>query len=217
MSNDLFIIILIAVLFLITVVSLAASFMLRKKKGDRVDHEPPIHVTDKTLDVSFEACVTEINKLGTLVRSELDAKYKELLFLYGLIDEKIKEVNGLIEQSEKLISKASSAVSADEPPATAPPAFLFVDEDEWEQGDTHHFPPEVEAVPKNEMVFPVKMDSPHVMAREYRKTKKTPRFINEAHKKIWVLYEEGKEVPEIAKELGIGQGEVTLILNIAAS
>ena len=203
MKSDIIIIILIAVLFIITVVSLAASFILRKKQGsapqDVYVYQKP--ETDKNLDADFEACIGEINKLGTLIRSELDTKYKELLFLYGLIDEKLKEINELVEKGEKTLAKSNIGDVAMEPPLPDPapepenPGFVLVGEKEWGNANEEVNPP------------PAKV----------QKTRKPPRFINEAHKKIWEMFEGGREVPEIARELGIGQGEVTLILNIAAS
>lgn len=199
MNSDVFLMVMVAVLFVITVVSLVASFKLRKKQVSTVTSVPEGADAEKKLDATFETCIGEINKMGTTIRSELDAKYKEILFLYSLIDEKQKEVKELLEKSEKSLLRADMEKAAGEALLEVEPEnprFLLVGEKEWGKGSV---PFDMAAV------------------KETKKPKQAPRFINEAHKNIWDMYENGKEVTDIAKELGIGQGEVKLILNIAAS
>lgn len=162
MTETLLLVVLIVVLFLITVISVVAMVRLRKKA--RI-------VNSENLDAGFEICINELNKLGSLIKSDLDAKYKEILFLYDLIEDKHKQI-------EVLVSKKDYE---------EPEPLKFLE-------------------PTDEMAV-----------TSYNETESDyPRLIKPDHKIILQKSEQGLGVADIAKELGIGQGEVKLILNIAS-
>ena len=159
MGETVLLIVLIVVLFLITVISIYAMVKLRRKASD---------ISDESLDAGFEICIRELNKMGSLIKSDLDARYKEILFLYNLIEDKHKQI-------EMLLSKDS-----------------------------------IEELQEEKHIEPISET-----AAELYDEADVSRSLLFDHKVIIQMSEQGYGVADIAKELGIGQGEVRLILNIA--
>ena len=117
--------------------------------------------TIRALDASIQEAdsqMEEMEKLAASVFEELEGKYQELLFLYGLIDEKKKEASALYAQ--KVVPLPVGAVRAEE---------------------------------KRERIL---LNSPNA-------------------KKILDMRDQGMDVMQIAKKLGMGQGEVKLILELS--
>ena len=146
---------LIIVLFLITVCSIIAIVRLRKKTSG---------ASSESLDAGFDICISELNKMGNLIKSDVDAKYKEILFLYSLIEDKHKQVEALVVELEDR--------------AKQPPAAIDIKEESVKGSIRPHLPD---------------------------------------HVQVLKMSEQGIGIADIAKELGIGQGEVRLILSIASA
>ena len=157
MTETVLLVLLIVVLFLVTVISIIAVVKLRRK----IDG-----LSAENLDKSFEVCIGELNKMGNIIKSDIDAKYKEILFLYNLMDDKHKQI-------EALVSKNNNLTVFDDMIKDVLPAATLRDESE------------------------------------------PPRPLSPTHKVILQMSERGQSVADIARELGIGQGEVKLILNIS--
>ena len=186
MSETVLIVVLIVVLFFTTVISLLAMVKLRRiTKSESAEN----------LDAGFEICINELNKIGNLIKSDLDAKYKEILFLYNLMEEKHKQIEALVSKSKTRDSfnEVAREVDAKE---VMPAYEELYDFDEFVEQD---FPE-----PDSEPISPVQNDSDVSRA-----------FIPD-HKVILSMSERGLGIADIARELGIGQGEVKLILNIAS-
>ena len=159
MGETVLLVVLIVVLFLITVISIYAMVKLRRKTSG---------TSSESLDAGFDICIRELNKMGSLIKSDIDARYKEILFLYSLIEDKHKQIESLVSkdsieelQEEKYIEPTSE---------TATDLYDEVD---------------------------------------------ISRSLLFDHKAIIQMNEQGYGIADIAKELGIGQGEVRLILNIS--
>ena len=161
MGETILLVVLIVVLFLITISSVIAMVKLRGKTNS---------VNTERIDAGFDICISELNKMGSLIKSDIDSKYKEILFLYDLIEDKHKQIEALVNQT-----------------STRQVIFEPIVEQQPEP-----FAPEP---------FVVESD--------------IPRPIKPNHKAIIQMNERGFSVADIAKELGIGQGEVQLILSIA--
>ena len=183
MGETILLVVLIVVLFLITVSSVIAMVKLRRKTNS---------ASTESIDAGFDICISELNKMGSLIKSDIDAKYKEILFLYDLIEDKHKQIEALVNQAREDFEFAVKEISIKE------------------------------VMPTNEGFD----DFVGLKAQNLPKpTGELPRFaqhesdlactIKPDHKVILQMSERGLEVADIAKELGIGQGEVKLILNIA--
>ena len=186
MTETVLIVVLIVVLFLTTVISIHAMAKLRRKTNSE---------SADSLDAGFEICINELNKMGSLIKSDLDAKYKEILFLYNLIEEKHKQIESLVSKNNTRASfdEAAREVDAEEVMPAYEELYGFDD-----------FVEQVVAEPNIEPVSYVQSESD------------VPRSYIPDHKVILRMSEQGLSIADIARELGIGQGEVKLILNIAS-
>ena len=154
-------ILLIAVITGIVVVIIALFGMARGgRSGGRSDDGALKKVEDSIKEA--DEAVEELNKVAGSVMAELEGKYKEVLFLYNLIDEKKQELYSQYgnKNAEKPARPAQSAVRSTTGAR--------------QRKDIHH---------------PMKNE-------------------------ILKLHEMKTPVADIAKTLGIGQGEVSLVLEL---
>ena len=168
MGETVLLVTLVVVLFLITVVSVLAMVKLRRKTDSaNVDN----------LDAGFDICISELNKMGSLIKSDIEAKYKEILFLYELIEDRHRQIEALVSKKEDKVSLEKRHV-----------------EEKRHVGEEFH----VE-------------EGRHVEEERPGEVEVKPDY-----KAILQMSERGLGIADIARELGIGQGEVKLILNIAS-
>jgi hypothetical protein len=171
----------------VTVFSLTAMLVVRRREKE-FEHSKSIVKTIDDLDEALNSAVKEINKLGALIQAEIDEKYKSMLFLYNLVEDKQKEIaesadsEVISEMMSQYIEKHGDklrSIAADVPAvaAVAPPKV-------------------VPTAP------PVKKEG------------KPTKFVSAKHKQIWEMYDGGQNVADIAKKLDMGQGEVKLILDL---
>ncbi|MCL2225584.1 MAG: hypothetical protein FWB96_11520 [Defluviitaleaceae bacterium] len=185
----------------VTVFSLMALLFVRRRERERDNTEAErVGKTIQELDAALDDALAEINKLGALVQKEVDEKYKSVLFLYNLVEDKQKEIseaadeNTVSEMVARCIDTHNAklrliAATASEPLSAERDAVAKTQTDEVEF-----------AVEKSEDIAAV--------------PKKQPKFSNAKHKQIWEMREQGQNVSAIAKELSMGQGEVKLILDL---
>ena len=179
MGETILFIVLIIVMFLITVTSIYALVKLRKKAG----------ANDESLDASFDICISELNKMGSLIKSEIEAKYKEILFLYDLMEQRHKQIEELISKNKTVEKFEDVVIQVDKVDSVYEELSGIL-----QYSEPSH-----------------KMDN-HKQVGSYDDY---IRSLSPNHRIILEMSEQGKQVSEIAKELGIGQGEVNLIINIA--
>jgi len=163
-----------------------ALLYVRRRERERDNKEAErIAKTIEDLDAALNAALAEINKLGALIQKEVDEKYKSVLFLYNLVEDKQKEIE------ESTDSEVISEMIAQ-----------FIDAHSTKLRS-------IAETSSEPIVFDV-LEKPKINKDE----KKCPKFTNPKHKQIWEMREKGQNVPEIAKELSMGQGEVKLILDL---
>ena len=138
-------VVLIILMLASVISSIVCVITLVKKSRYEIDIDERL----KEFDKIFEEAVTEINKIATLIDNEINEKYRSILFLYNLIEDKTVQPVEIKEEPE------------------------------------FEIPPELEPVSKASM---------------YDKVKELSIY--------------GHTVAEIAKTLGIGQGEVQLIIDL---
>ncbi|MCL1884947.1 MAG: hypothetical protein FWF81_14470 [Defluviitaleaceae bacterium] len=178
----------------VTVFSLAAMLVVRRREK-KIEDEREVGKTVEELDAALDSALKEINRLGSLIQTEIDEKYKSMLFLYNLVDDKKKEIEEsadsdvISEMMEKYIvthgEKLRMITSQDLPETSAQPIS----------------PSDVSQEEK-EALFSETVE------------KKPKKISNPRHKQIYDMREDGKNPAEIAKELSMGQGEVKLILDL---
>jgi hypothetical protein len=180
-------VILIIAFSAVTLFSMGAMLIMRHREQNRKD-SADIAKTIAELDAALDASLEEINKMGALITKEIDEKYQEILFMYNLISDKQKE-NWTPSDSKPLDNNAVSDMIAQHIEMHSAKLRLIKDE-----------AIAVSNISNNVPVF----------------VHKRPTFSNPRHGQIWDMHEQGANVPDIARELGMGQGEVKLILELAS-
>ena len=182
-------VLLIVSFFALTVFALVAMIILQRQKVK--SSAEVIAELDKALD----AALTEINNLGSLVQKELEEKHQTMLFLYDLVEEKHKEIS---EVSDSAIIAEMSELMEQYIKTHWLKSVSVVSDSVDEVQDFDELADDTEDFDSADSFY-----------------RKRPSFANSRHEQIWDLREEGRNVSEIAKELGMGQGEVKLILDLA--
>ena len=135
--------------------------------------------------------LSNINSVSSLIISEIDMKYKELLFLYQMLEERKKE---LLDHSHE---QAEQNVHAGE----------------WQ--DYEYDSEESDAgFGRNEERTPNYKSDLEIMeiGRKMDEVRRFPKLQNQ--NAILELHSKGRDITDIAKELAIGKGEVRLILGL---
>jgi len=185
----------------VTIFSLTALIIVRRrerKNGGKI--------AIAELDAALNSALDEINKLGALVLADADEKHKAMLFLYSLADEKQKEISE-ISDGTVVAEKLAKYIETYESKRVAPEAKPQAVPASASPVEQIAALPSIEPAPP---VLPMQIEEPPLPPEP----KKPPTFTSPKHKKIWEMREDGKVIAEIAKELGLGQGEVKLILNL---
>lgn len=183
---------LIICFMVVTIFSLAAMLVVRRREKD-YESAKKIEESVAELDTALNAALAEINKMGTLVQADVDEKYKSMLFLYSLVEEKQKEIaetadgEAISEMMAQYIETHGEQLRKLETVTTQAAAQAAVP-----------------AIPLEVMGSPAPPAEP----------KAPPKITIPKHKQIWDMRESGKQLADIARELGMGQGEVKLILDL---
>lgn len=137
--------------------------------------------------------IMAVHDYSETVLDEINKNHNEVMFLYSILDEKDKEVKQTVAELQEMIRSMRSleneirAKAAAPVPTEAVPAVTM----ETQQGEELEDAELSEAEPVIE----------------------EPVMINK-NELIMQLYKEGKTNLEIAKELGMGIGEVQLVVNL---
>jgi len=145
-----------------------------------VEQAPLGDSAEETLDklastvTDADNAIEELNKLSLNIFDEMSGKYKDLLYLYSLVDQKHQEI------------KALGANSIAPTGQSAPPPLQYG--------------PYTDSLDKESF-----MDMFHASGS------------NQKHVEIRALGKQGLTVAQIAKKLNLGQGEVSLVLDLDKS
>lgn len=191
---------LIICFMVVTIFSLTAMLIVRRRE-QKYEGAQKLEKAIGDLDVALDTALKEINKMGGLVKADVDEKYKSMLFLYSLVEEKQKE-----------IAETSDGAAISEMMSQ----YIETHGDKLRQ---------IAQVP--ETVRPVQVKSDVITSAEREMLDLTPaseptmvesgnlpRFTNPKHRQIWEMRKRGKAIADIARELSMGQGEVKLILDL---
>ncbi|MCL2456513.1 MAG: hypothetical protein FWD19_03070 [Defluviitaleaceae bacterium] len=198
MAVTIILVVLIVGFAAVTIFALSAMLVMRRREKE-AEISKGISKSIDDLDEALNSALNEINKLGALIQTEVDEKYKAVLFLYNLLDEKKNELpdNEIIsEMFDQYIEKHGEKIS--EKISEKIPEKI----------------PEKVSVAANNDVSPEELAGLGLPVSGSQGEKKPPEISNAKHKKIWDMRENGKNIAAIAKELDMGTGEVKLILDL---
>ena len=201
MNDTIILVSLIVGFFAITIFALGALIWVRSKEQNRQDSKG-IDDAVARMDAALDAALVEINKIGSLVKKEIDEKYQAMLFLYDLVDDKKKEI-------EELDTSEVDATVLAEYLENHVSELKLMQEKMGEMSDLDASDGGLDMLlGRNSEDVDEGLDS---AGEEWKR----PVFANPKHEKIWDMHQSGKSISEIAKELRMGKGEVKLILNLA--
>jgi len=204
--------VLIIGLSVITVLSLTALFVLRRREQNYKEYAE-VERKINELDAALDGSVAELNKMGAAIVKEIDEKYQTMMFLYNLMEDKQNELKNDVWSGGENSHDHLDEVAVSEMVASYVEAhsakLRLINEDA------------VKEAAKLAAMAAAENDNSEAESKEATEAErpkiynKRPSFSNPRHKKIWELYSEGQNISEIAKKLSMGQGEVKLILDLA--
>jgi len=186
--------------FAITIFALVALLAVRKREQNRQDSKGTDDAIAR-MDAALDSALVEMNKVGTLIKTEIDEKYQAMLFLYDLVDKKKAE-----------IEKEISEIEIEAPEIDTTMLTQYLENHISELKLAQDLP---DKSIKNTSYMDMKPERGSDLDDDVAKPKTRPHFTNPRHAQIWDMrYEDGDTVSEIARTLDMGKGEVQLILNL---
>ncbi len=153
-----------------------------------------------------ELTIDEIEKTSEQVLTELESKYQELLFLYSLVDQKKGDLLGKVD--------VQINESKDRKPGSVPSSFSSVFE------AAHSTSSARSEADRNRSVTdatgaarPLKKEN-QLAASGGSSANAATLLNNQRYKDVIAMQKKGMSYSEMAKTLGIGQGEVKLIIDL---
>lgn len=187
MNETVILVALIVGFFAITIFALVALLAVRKREQATHDNRGLDDAVAR-MDAALDSALVEINRIGTLIKSEIDEKYQAMLFLYDMVDKKKEEIAKEIQEIESA-AEMDTAVLAN---------YLENHISELKQTNAYVSDNFDDAVADSVDITP----------------KPRQNITNPKHAQIWDMHADGKTVHEIAKAMNIGTGEIELILNL---
>ena len=154
---------------------------LEKAKEATIDS-----VNDSLCHLSNEK-IMSVSEYADMVLDRIDKNHSEVVFLYGMLNDKEKELKQMCAYSHNREEKET----------------INDKESELKVEDTHTPSLSVSQAAKVEIAM-----------MNYEEKNDERKQYEALQKEIFELLEQGKSVAEIARTLGIGQGEVQLIVNV---
>ncbi len=143
--------------------------------------------TERSLERISNEKIMAVNEYSDTVLAEISRNHQEVMFLYDMLNDKHTSLKKTVTVVEKKAKEAE---------AIAKEAF-------------HSLQPEV--------VVPVKTEQAAVLEEMVQKTDTSAgdkKSVNNKNEAILALYKQGKSKVQIARELGLGVGEVELVIGL---
>ncbi|MCR5486801.1 MAG: hypothetical protein K6F35_04630 [Lachnospiraceae bacterium] len=226
-------------LLIIGAVIFAAGFIVPEMKSKQGGPPDPGHLgedlkamTEKTLEdarrrlndiVTMECGVAEddakremeratndkmmaINEYGKTVLDEIERNHKEVMFLYDMLNEKSADIKNTVRKVDS-VNRQAMEQKAEEKKESMPEEKKEAAQPSGKQQERSIKIPKIFA--------PKTAESGAVDGEEKQNEPQKAASQSRVHKKILELSESGMSDKEIAKELGIGVGEVRLKIDLS--
>lgn len=157
--------------------------------------------TERSLERLSNEKIMAVSEYSDTVLSEIHRNHEEAMFLYDMLNSKhvnlkntVSEVNRTVKEAEVTVNSFQRMVP--DPAETPKAAFVRAAEEQMAK-DFERFTPEV-------VVKPTEPD----ISQESGVT------VENSNDRILELYSKGKDPVQIARELGLGVGEVKLVIDL---
>lgn len=199
-----------------------------------------IETTDDKLAGASNEKIMEFKEYTDQVIEKIDKNHQEVVFLYDMLDKKnnelkdsLKKVNDSKSELEKLVEEAKK--NAANNTSNVNKAIKKMSENTSKNDDdkelANHLAKDINDIFADEMSKSsdgVETDKKKTVKKAKKTTEVKEKTVNDEESKelisefekqstnerILVLHKQGKSVVEISKLLGMGQGEVKLIINL---
>lgn len=173
------------------------------KKIDAMITEQIADVEEKT-EITMEKISTkkilELSEYSDTVIAQINKNHEEAMFLYDMLSEKSKEVKKI---SSELATNVANAANTTKPKQTR-----------TKKNNTAEAVAEVTEVSALEETVKDAENTTEAKPVKKARTSKAKVNISNNNEKILKLHSEGKSIVEIAKALGLGTGEVKLVVDL---
>ena len=147
--------------------------------------------------------IKEFAEYSDTVLGEINKSHNEVMFLYDMLNEKSKEVHNNIRDMQKAADKQKASIDRESP--HAPKDNTDSDKNHMEEAALLYNAEISAAVDANKAVSVSTDENVQAGGVETGDNKRD---------NVLKLYKQGKSVIEIAKTLGIGVGEVRLVIDL---
>jgi hypothetical protein len=177
--------------------------MIKGKVNEVLDGicEEAIVRTDDHLDKISNEKIIAVSEFSDQVLEKINRNHEEVAFLYNMLCEKNKELKETVKEidySKKMVADFLQELnpSSENSNETPPKISINSSAEETDNEDA------------NFTQLELKLDRPDKMARG------SSSYDSSYNKRILNLHSQGLSVLEISKELGLGQGEVRLVIDL---
>lgn len=177
--------------------------MIKGKVNEVLDGicEEAIVRTDDHLDKISNEKIIAVSEFSDQVLEKINRNHEEVVFLYNMLCEKNKELKETVKEidySKKMVADFLQELnpSSENSNETPPKISINSSAEETDNEDA------------NFTQLELKLDRPDKMARG------SSSYDSSYNKRILSLHSQGLSVLEISKELGLGQGEVRLVIDL---
>ena len=180
--------------------------------------EETVIKTDDYLSKISNEKIMSVNDFSTQIIEKIDANHKEVVFLYDMLNQKEDEIKQTVQQFEQEkqefqevigdVIKLTKQIKATIKPENTEKSTVVVKQKKQEPKKTAAKPSTAAPVKKQEPVKAVENQSDGQL--EFAEMLHADRQKEEVLK----MHKQGKSVLEISKAMGMGQGEVKLIIGL---
>ena len=163
--------------------------------------------TEAQLDKISNTKILELNEYADTVMNEINKNHNETVFLYDMLNEKakevkntVKDVNNVKKEVDKAVSESAAAIENN----TA--EYAYTEEGKKEEKQS----PEVKILSQNDEL----KKQAETKNKSADKADLDIENANSKNQKILKFYKEGLDNRTIAKQLGLGVGEVKLVVDL---
>lgn len=160
--------------------------------------EYAVEKTERSLERLTNEKIMAVNEYSDTVLQEIHKNHEEVMFLYDMLNSKhvnlkntVSEVNRTVKEAEETKREAEAAIAQNKAVVPEIPEAAEVLEEE-----------------------PKPVESENANAMDISFTQDTEGEGRNSNEKILELYRQGKSNVAIAKELGLGVGEVKLVIGL---
>lgn len=188
---------------------------IQKKVDEAVDIilDDKVEATEVRIEKILNEKILAVGNYSDNVMSDINKSHDEVMFLYGMLSDKEKEIKKAVidvENLKKSIKQNVIVPPQPEEPETEETNADRIEPEEKQDNKKEDIPEEKEETKE----FKITVDNVAPKSSAVAMSAKEARKKSNNNEKILELYKKGRTSIEIAKELKLGIGEVRLVIDL---